>query len=142
MASVSSTSNATQSGLQQLRLQQARRNADQAEQVAQALKAQANDAQRAADGAQQNADSLTTQSGQASAKAGQARQGLTASATVQQAVTQLSDRVDQVIGREAVTATSATTTATSTTGSTGSTNSAPVLNSQGQVTGTIINITA
>lgn len=133
MASVSSTSSANQYGWQQLKLQQAVRNADQAEQEAQSLKTQANDAQRVADRAQENARSLYVQSDQAQAKAGQARQGLVAIGTAQQSVTQLSNTVDQVLTRKPV--------STSTTQST-STSPAAVVNSQGQVTGTVINTTA
>ncbi|MDD5177242.1 MAG: hypothetical protein PHQ05_12560 [Sterolibacterium sp.] len=131
MAPVSSISSANQYGWQQFKLQQAKRNADQAEQAALSLKTQANDAQRVADRAEENARSLWVQSDQAQTKAGQARQGLAAIGTAQQSVAQLSKTVDQVLVREQA--------ATSTTPST---STLPVTNSQGQVTGKIVNTTA
>lgn len=138
MATVSSTSSANQYGLQQLRQQQARRNADQAELTAQTLKAQANDAQRVADRAQEDARTLGVQSDQAQAKAGQARQGLAALGAAQQSGVQLSQTVDQVLGRrQASAATLPGSTAKAT-----ATVAAPVVNTQGQVTGKIINTTA
>ncbi len=69
---------ATQAGYQQLKLQQARRNAEQAEQTAQGLRAQASAAQQTANQAQETARSLSTQADQAKFSAGQARQGLAA----------------------------------------------------------------
>ena len=136
MASISPTSSANQYGLQQLRQQQAMRNADQAEQAAQSLRAQANQAQIVADRAQETARSLTVQSDQAQAKAGQARQGLAAAGSAQQAVAQLEKSVDQALTREqAVVPTAAMAPATATTPST---SPAPVVNTQGQVTGTLV----
>lgn len=131
MATVSSTSSANQYGWQQLKLQLAVRNAEQAEQTAQALKVQANDAQRVAERAQENARSLFVQSNQAQEKAGQARRGLAALGAAQQGVAQLSKIVDQVLLRQQ--ASTPTTQGSST---------VPVTNSQGQVTGKIINTTA
>ena len=64
MASVSSLSgaqSAAQSGLAQLRLQQAKRDAEQAEQTAQSLQAQARSAQQRASQAQEAARAITTQ---------------------------------------------------------------------------------
>jgi len=145
MSPVSSTSSASQYGWQQLKLQQAKRNADQAEQTAQTLKAQASDAQRVADRAQENARSLSVQSDQAQANAGQARQGLAALGNEQQAITQLSNTVDQVLARQQI---STSTTKNATTSATGASTvspkslTPPVVNSQGQVTGKIINTTA
>ena len=135
MASVSPTSSANQVGLQQLRLQQARRNAEQAEQTAQSLKSQANQAQLTADRAQESARSLTVQSDQAQAKVGQVRQGLAAMGSAQQSMVQLSKTVDQVLTREPAQPSPATS-------ATPSSNAPPVVNAQGQVTGTIINTTA
>ena len=138
MASVSSISSANQYGLQQLSLQQARRNSDQAELTAQTLRAQANDAQRVADQAEENARSLAVQSDQAQTKAGQARQGLAALSTAQQALTRLSNFSDQVLAR--IQPSSSTTQSTS--ASLVITGTPPVVNTQGQVTGKIINTTA
>jgi len=130
MAPVSSISSATQQGLQQIMVQQAKRNADQTEQTAQSLRAQADDAQRAAEKAQQSARSLTVQSDQAQQQADQARQGLAALSSAQQGIPRLSNTINQLLDRKLASA--------STTQSTIS----PVTNSQGQVTGTIINTKA
>ncbi len=137
MASVSSTSSANQYGLQQLSVLQAKRTADQAEQTAQSLKVQASAAQRVADQAQENARSLGVQSEQAQAKAGQARQGVAALNSAQQGISQLSTVVDQVLDRDKT-----SVSAVSTTPQAASATPAPVVNTQGQVTGTIINTTA
>lgn len=129
---VSSTSSANEYGLQQLRVQQARRSAEQAEQAAQLLEAQAAGAQQAAEQAQENARSLSVESSQAQARAGQARQGLIAMGSAQQAITQLTNAVNQ--------AAVPVTTSVPTTQSVGS--PPPVVNTQGQVTGKIVNTTA
>lgn len=134
MPPVSPASSANQYGLQQLRQLQARRNAEQAEQVAQSLRAQANQAQAVADRAQETARSLTVQSDQAQVKAGQARQGLAVAGSIQQAVTQLGKTVDQVLARDQA--------VNPTTAAPPSTSPAPVVNTQGQVTGTLVNTTA
>ncbi len=131
MSSVSLVSSAGQSGLQQLMQLQARRSADQAELTAQSLRRQANDAQRVADRANENARSLSVQSNQAQEKAGQARQGVAAVNASQQAFTQVSRVVEQGVVRGTASTSTIPTTST-----------APVLNSQSQVTGTIINTTA
>jgi uncharacterized phage infection (PIP) family protein YhgE len=142
MVSVSSTSSAdqmgSQQGLQQLRLQQAKRNADQAEQTAQSLKTQAAEAQRVADREQDNARSLYIQSDEAQTRAGRIRQGLAALGSAQQAITQLSKSVDQVLVREPAPVAPAQSAGPPPV----STGIAPVTNSQGQVTGKIVNITA
>lgn len=130
--SISGAQSAAQSGLVQLRLQQARRNAEQAEQVAQALQAQARDAQQQAGEAQENARSIAIQATQAQGVAGQARQGLAAVQTVGQLQTQLSSVVSGVTEKLKVT-TPAVPVQTST---------QPVINTQGQTTGTVVNTTA
>lgn len=132
ISSISGTQSAAQSGLQQLRLQQAKRNAEQAEQVANSLQAQARDAQQRASEAQENARSISAQSDQAHTTAGQARQGLAALATGGQMQSQLSHVVDQAIDKQqaAEPAIAAKSPAP------------PVTNTQGQVTGTVINTTA
>lgn len=131
MVSVSSTSSTNQYILQQLSVQQAKRSADQAELAAQTLKAQANEAQRVADREQGNARYLSIQSDQAQARAGQIRQGLAALNSEQQAITPLSNTLDQVLSRQPAPASTTQTTSPSTSPS-------PVVNTQGQVTGTII----
>jgi len=145
MAAVSSISNAAQYGFEQLKLQQARRSADQAELTAQALQQQAGQAQRDAQRANENARTLSVQASQAQDQAGQARQGLAAMKTAKQSFVRLSSTVDQVQARQ--TATEATTAAvtssnTATAITSTATNIPPVVNSQGQVTGKIINTTA
>lgn len=136
MASVSSTSGANEYGWQQLKLQQARRNADQAEQVARSLKYEANAAQRVADRAEENARTLGVQSDNAQVKAGQARQGLAALSSEQLAGRLLSSRVDQVLGRQQAAAAAAPSTGVA------NASGSAVVNTQGQVTGTIINTQA
>lgn len=134
MASVSATSSANQYGVQQLMVLQARRNADQAEQTAQALTKEAKAAQQQADQAEKNARDLSIQSEQAQERAGQARRGLAALNSQQQAANGVSLRAGQAAAQQqaAVAASSKAATSTST----------PVTNSQGQVTGTIVNTTA
>lgn len=115
----------------QLQLQQARRNADQAEQQASALQAQARSAQSVADRAQENARSLQVQSRQAQGDAGQARLNLANLNSVGEVQNQLSDlktQISKVLQPEPL---AATATAT-----------APVVNTSGQQTGTLVNVTA
>jgi len=133
MTTVSSTSSASEYGLQQLRLQQARRTAEQAEFAARALNAQAANAQRVADRAQEDARSLGVQANQAEASAGQARQGLAALSTAQQAFSRLSNTAEQVVAREPTPAAPTQDSGAA---------PVPVVNTQGQVTGTVINTTA
>lgn len=127
MAPVSSTSDSqatTQFVWQQLKLQQAVRNADQAEQTARALRAQA-------DSAQERAYSLAAQSSQAENNAVQARRGLAAirslgvmQAQLEGAVT----RVAQAMEKPGAPAIPPQTQAGTTT--------------DGQVAGTVVNVTA
>ncbi len=141
MASVSSLSgaqSAAQSGLAQLRLQQAKRDAEQAEQTAQSLQAQARSAQQRASQAQEAARTITTQADQAQSTAGQARQGLAVIKSVSQMQTRLAGTVSQVVEKldasapEAPVAVQAASPPPAT----------PVVNAQGQVTGTVVNTTA
>jgi hypothetical protein len=124
------TSSAVQNGYQQFKLLQAKRSADEAEQTAQALQAQARDARRKADRADQNAQALAVESNSAQANAGRARQGLAAVQTATQMQTQLMTTTDQVIQKQQDTESST------------SAPSAPVVNVQGQLTGTVVNTTA
>ncbi|MCK9389140.1 MAG: hypothetical protein M0Q22_12225 [Sulfuritalea sp.] len=135
MASISSLSgaqSAAQSGLAQLRLQQAKREAEQADQVARSLQAQAQSAQLKASQADQEARAITTQADVAESSAGQARQGLALVKTSGQMQTQLSGVVTQVVEKQKSAAPPAPV----------QTPAAPVTNVQGQVTGTVINTTA
>jgi len=139
-STTSGTQAATQIGWQQLKLQQARRTAEQAEQTAQALKSQANQAQRSADQAQETARSITVQSDQASSYASRARQGVAATQSVEQMQMQISNVVDQVTAKQQAPASpSAVTTLKASTATSAIT---PVVNTQGQITGTLINTTA
>jgi hypothetical protein len=130
MVTISSTSSAVQSGLQQLRLQQAQRTAEQLEFRAEALRAQAQAAQRTADRAQENARSLTVESDQAEEAAGKARLGLASINSANNAIASLTYAADTVIktSNEAYASSDA--------------NTSSVINTQGQLTGTLINTTA
>lgn len=132
ISSTTSTQSAAQAGLQQLKLQQAKRNAERAEQTASALQAQAADAQRVANNAQENARALSVRSAEAQSVAGQARQGLAIIRSVDQMQAQLSSTATQVVERRQSPQTSTTSQATK----------APVVNTQGQITGTVVNTTA
>ncbi|TAK62049.1 hypothetical protein [Methylobacter sp.] len=92
-----STSSANQYGFQQLSAVMALRNVAQAEQVAQSLRARANDAQRVVDVAKENARALLVQSNQAQVRAENERQMLNTSNSILQAGTQLSNFVNHVI---------------------------------------------
>lgn len=134
MVSVSSTSSASQSVLQQLSLQQAKRNADQAEERARSLKAQANEAQQAANQSQERARALEVESSQAQEDASQARSGLASlkASPVEQTMTTLSK----------VTSKTASQTPTPTPAPTVAAQPATSVNSQGQVTGKLVNVVA
>lgn len=137
MAIASSTStlpSATQDAWSQLKLQQAKRDADRAEQNAQALQAQAQDAQRIADRAETVARSLGVQADQAQSEAGRARQGLAALSSLGQMQTLVDHVSNQVTQRLQSTLQNAPASSQAST--------APVVNTQGQVTGTVVNTTA
>lgn len=133
ISSTTSAQSAAQAVWQQLKLQQAQRNAERAEQTAHALQAQAANAQQVASDAQQNAQVLSTRSNEAQSVAGQARQGLAIIRSVDQMQTQLSSIATQVVERGQALPQTSTTSQTA---------KAPVVNTQGQVTGTVINTTA
>ncbi|MFA7268399.1 MAG: hypothetical protein WC073_03540 [Sterolibacterium sp.] len=141
MVAVSSTfgSQATQYGWEQLKLQQARRNADRAEQTAQSLQTEATEARRAADRAVENARSLSLQSDQAQTYAGRARQGLAALQSAGQMQMQLGQVADQVIQRQQGAYSSQSAQSAQ---SVNPAQSAPVVNTQGQLTGTVVNTKA
>jgi hypothetical protein len=136
ISSISGAQSAAQSGLAQLRLQQAKRNAEQAEQVARSLQAEAQSAQQNANEAQENARSISMQANLAQANAGQARQGLTMIRSVSQMEAQLTNVVAQVTEKLKIAEPAASTKASTKTSTT------PVVNVQGQTTGTVINTTA
>lgn len=139
MAVISSTAGSqtvAQGALQELRIQQARQNAGKAEQVARSLRQQAVEAQRNADRADENARSLSVQSAQAESIAGRARQGLAAMRSVGEMQTQLS----QAVGRISEQLESGLPVSDVS----GDVAPAlvPVVNTSGQITGTLINTTA
>jgi len=133
MAAISSTVGmqaATQAGYQQLELLNAKRAAEKAEQVARALEEKASEAQQVADRANARAQTLAVQSKQARNIAGQAYQGLAVMKTVSGMQAGLLKMADQVIARQQVAAPAAKT------------EMPPVVNTSGQVTGTVVNTTA
>lgn len=130
MPPLSAISSVNQSGLQQMQLQQALRNADQAEQNARSLRNQADSAQRAATRAQEGARALDIEAGQAQDRAGQARQGVAAQAAYSRSNSQLGEMYSSVVEKfQAVVApVDVSTTA--------------MVSVQGQVTGGSIDVTA
>jgi hypothetical protein len=143
VASVSSSSSvesAVRSGFQQLRVQEARRNAVQAEQAARALEAQARSAQRVADRADENARSLTVQSDSARIDAGRARQGLAYLDSASRSVQQLGDVAVRVAERQRVADDPSPPAAVP--AAVSAPPVAPVVNAQGQLTGTLVSTTA
>jgi hypothetical protein len=141
MVSISSTSigaqTASQAGWQRLRLQQARQNADRAEQAARAMEARAVDAQRIAERADENARSLFVQADQANSVARLARQGLAMVKSVSQMQSSLSNTVSQVAQRQEV-----KEAGTGTVAQAPRVGSPPVVNTSGQITGVVVNTTA
>jgi len=120
----------------QIQLQQARQNADRAEQQAAALQAKAQSAQSVADRAQENARSLQVASRQAQGEAAQARQNLATRSSVGEGASRVGDseaQIGKVLQSNTVKAGSITAISES---------SAPVLNAAGQQTGTLVNVTA
>lgn len=142
MAIASATSSASVSGglFAQIQQQQAQRNAEQAESKARALQGQARSAQVEADRAQENARSIKVQSDQASDDASQARQGLVALKLLGETQTQFADLREQLATIKSGADTTSNTNAVSASTSGGAL--APVVNSFGQPTGTLVNVTA
>lgn len=135
MASISSTSGlqgVTQTAFQQLKLQQARQNADRAEQVARSLQNQAAAAQREADRAQENARDLSVLSSRAQGEAGRARQGLAMIRSVNEMKADLSTLLTRVEASANEAETGSITPVVEKV-------AAPVINTSGQLTGTTIN---
>lgn len=127
---------ATQDAWQQLRLQQAQRDADRAERTAESLQAQARDAQKVALRANETARSLSVQADQAQSEAGKARQGVASLSSLGQFQTLVNHVSDQVTQRLQNTQQSAPVNSQVPVSTT------PVVNTQGQVTGTVVNTTA
>lgn len=141
ISSSTGTQSAAQAGLGQLQLQQARQNAARAEQTARALRAEAASAQQVANNAQENARALSVRSEQAQSEAGQARQGVTVIESAGQMQTQLGNVASRIVVA-AERDQSTQPAETSTTAQTANVPNAPVVNTQGQVTGTVVNTTA
>lgn len=132
MASISSIfglQGVTQAAFQQLQLQQARRNAGRAEQAARSLQIQAAAAQREADRAQENARDLAVRSSHAQGEAGRARQGL----AMVRAVNEMKADLSTLLTRAQASANDAGS------GQAVPVVAAPVINTSGQLTGTMIN---
>lgn len=131
LAAASANQSAASGLWAQIQQQQAQRTADQAEQNARSLRAKAQDAQSVAERAQENARSLKVQSNQADGESSQARLNLAMQAEGGEVQARLSDLHDQI---NQVLASNLTASAT--------TNSVPVINSLGQTTGSLVNVTA
>jgi len=135
MAAISSTvglQGVTQTAFQQLKLQQARQNADRAEQQARSLQIQATDAQRDADRAEENARDLSVRSSRAQSEAGRARQGL----AMIRLVNDMKSDLSVVLTR----AGSAVNEVEN--GSSQPAETTPIINTSGQLTGTVVNTVA
>jgi hypothetical protein len=138
ISSISASQSASPGSSLQAALQQAKRIANQAEATAQALEEQASSAQAAASSAQGYASALNVQAGQAQLNVDWTQQDLNAVETAGQISTQISSVVKNVIDVEqntlpAVVAVPVAKPAIL---------NAPVVNTQGQVTGKIINTSA
>ena len=131
MAAVSSAQSATGAAWGQIQLQQAQRNADQAEVKARALASQARAAESEAARAQENARSLRVESTQADSQASEAQRGVVEMKGWSQLSSQFSDLRSQIKEVLQPNTTSTTTAAP-----------APVVNAYGQETGTVVNVTA
>ena len=125
ISSLSSVQASVSSITSQIRLQQATRDAEQAEQNARALAADARQAWQIASDAQQSARSISAQADKAETSAAQARLGVAAIKNGEQVQVQLTGAVGTT-EKPLKAAESAT----------------PVVNTQGQLTGTVVNTTA
>lgn len=130
--------------LAQMQQQQAQRNADQADQQARTLQSQAQTAQSAANRAQENARSLKVLANQAQGDASNARQNLASVKSLGETQIQLSglrDQISAILKPDATAGASSNVNATASAVATPAT-LAPVINSFGQATGTLVNVTA
>jgi hypothetical protein len=117
--------------MQQVQQQQAQRNADQAAQTARSLQSQARAAQSVASRAQENARSISVEAEQAGSRSAQAQQGLASF----KSLTQLQSGFDDL--RQQISSVLSTDSAATT-----PVQPAAVINTSGQETGTLINVTA
>ena len=123
----------SQSIVQQLRLQEAKRSAAEAQYQAQTLQAQADAAQHSADSEQERARSLRVDASQAQSQAGQASQGLSALQSLSQMSTALGAAYTKVAqAQQGASAPAAAQPQAK----------QPVVNTQGQTIGTVVSTTA
>jgi hypothetical protein len=134
VATISSSSSASigQSVLSQLQLQQAQRNAERADANARSLQAQAREAQQIAVQAQAEARSISSQADQAQSEASQAKLSLAVIRNGGQVQSDLAGAVGNVVETLKVASPVAATPSPT----------VPVVNTQGQLTGTVVNTTA
>ena len=134
MATISSSSSASigQSVLSQLQLQQAQRNAERADANARSLQAQARQAQQVAVDAQATARSVSSQADRAQSDASQARLSLAVIRNGSQVQNDLTSAVGNVAETLKVASPAVSPPSPAT----------PVVNTQGQLTGTVVNTTA
>lgn len=137
VSSISSASAAPQSGLRQLRLQQAKRDAEQAEQIARSLQAEAKAAQQRASEAVDHAQATAAEANRAEVNAGQARRGLAAATSSVQMQARLTTVVTKVAEKLKDAEPAAEKNSVSAQRS-----APPVINAAGQLTGTVVNVTA
>ena len=135
-ASISSGLSISSDLWSQLQQRQAQRTADQAEQKAAALQAEARAARQEASVAQERARSLSVKSSQAQGEASDARRNVAEMASLGKTQASLTELRSQIAGAvDALSPSSSTETA-----STSKTTS--VVNAYGQETGTLVNVTA
>lgn len=127
MPALTSVQSVVSSASQQWRVQQAQQGAQQAEAEARALRRQASSAQREADRADENARDLKVRSDQADSRAGNARQAIASVDSL--------EKVDSGFNalREGIAEGLAAIDSPA---------PVPVINAEGQTTGTTINVTA
>lgn len=138
-SSVSSASTGNYSGAAvQFQRRQAEQAARQAELRADTLQREAANARKEANASEQRADSLQQQAGAAGKEARSVRQGL----AVGEGFQQLGSRLEQTTDRLASALAGATATAASISTPASPSPLAPTVNSSGQLTGQLINVTA
>lgn len=128
---ISNTSGATSAAFALMQRQQAERNAEQAEQRARSLQAETRQARAEANRAQERARTLEVETDQATEQAGRARSGLVASRSLQQLDKQFGELQSQINPPPPTEAPASPSPAPR-----------PTVNVQGEVTGTVINVSA
>jgi len=141
-STTSNTQSIGQSIWKQIQMQQAQRTADQAEQNARALQAEASNAQRTADKAQENARSIKVQAEQAQGVASQANMSLEAAKSMENMGVQLSATYTQVAQAQQAALPQAQPAIQTQQPQPVANAQQPVASSQGQTTGTVVNTTA